>query len=392
MSRPILIINRGLPVPPVLGGAVATLIESYHSKTELDTHCLSVWHAAVGRSQAGYHHVNIDKEYNRLMSALNGKMPVGLEEPGRLRRFCYQSGISDVIAEIEPSLLVVHNGPEYILYLSKMHPEIPIVLVLHNSLRGLKGEVPSPPESLRAIVSVSSNLESQSVSGIPTFSALSQVIRNGIDVDFWNQPNSVRVRDLSSSLGIKDAPVVIFVGRVRQIKGPDILVKAMRLVRQEHPQARLLMIGTPTFLAQTESPYMTQVRESFDAKDTALGYVPNEELRDYLALADLVAVPSQFKDPLPTVVLEAMAANVPVVGSAIGGIPEMIETNKTGLLVEDHAAPAAWATAISEILGSPSKARAMAAAARRRVTSEFNAKSWVKKYDACFNSVIESVT
>jgi glycosyltransferase involved in cell wall biosynthesis len=88
-----------------------------------------------------------------------------------------------------------------------------------------------------------------------------------------------------------------------------------------------------------------------------------------LALADLAVLPTQA-DLLPTAVLEAMAAGTPVVASAVGGIPELIEHGQSGLLVPPGD-PAALVAACGELLGAPERAERLAARARAVIAERF---------------------
>jgi glycosyltransferase involved in cell wall biosynthesis len=103
--------------------------------------------------------------------------------------------------------------------------------------------------------------------------------------------------------------------------------------------------------------------------------------------AQLGIVPSVFPDPCPTVVLEAMAAGVAVVGSNVGGLPDLIADGSTGLLVPPSD-PAALRTALARFLDEPDLANRMGAAGRERVAA-FTATNVIRRIEAIYGRLAE---
>ena len=99
--------------------------------------------------------------------------------------------------------------------------------------------------------------------------------------------------------------------------------------------------------------------------------------------ATIVVIPSRFRDPFPLVALEASQMARPIVASRVGGIPESVLDQKTGLLVEKEDARA-FANAISSLLDNPEKARRMGQAARRYVLENFGFERYVDEYDMLY--------
>ena len=164
---------------------------------------------------------------------------------------------------------------------------------------------------------------------------------------------------------------LLFVGRFVEKKGLDCLVMAMRRLAESHPDICLEIAGS--------GPEETQLRGA--AADLPqirfLGWQTPEELSHRLATCSAMVVPSQEAangdcEGLPTVVLEAICAGVPVIATAHAGIPEIIRDGETGLIVPERDV-AALARAIKQHLAMGDAAMQMVVAAQKRVRADFDA-------------------
>jgi len=172
--------------------------------------------------------------------------------------------------------------------------------------------------------------------------------------------------------------VVLFVGaltRWHSYKGPDVLIKAFRMVKDEINESHLIVVGGGELLGGN----VALARDlGLQGQVTFAGSVSEELLPKYYASCDLLVLPSRDEsEGYGLVILEAMAAGKPVVGSRVGGIPDVIRDHETGLLVEPNDSPK-LAEAITTLLLDDKLRRSMGLAARRfaedhdweRVTSE----------------------
>lgn len=115
-----------------------------------------------------------------------------------------------------------------------------------------------------------------------------------------------------------------------------------------------------------------------------IGFVP--EAARYLKGLDCFVLPS-VKEGLPYALMEAMAAGVPITATQVGGIPDLIEEGRHGLLVPAKN-PRALAAAVTRMLASPEHAQAMAGRARERIETEFRIEDMVKKTSALYETLI----
>jgi glycosyltransferase involved in cell wall biosynthesis len=179
---------------------------------------------------------------------------------------------------------------------------------------------------------------------------------------------------LRRRLGIAPSTrLVLAFGRMVPKKGFEHLVDAMPSLLERQPAARLLLGGGGVLY------------DELRARADALGVGPAvvmpgriawTDVPSYLAAADVCVLPSVTDakgnvDGLPNVALEAMAAGKPLVATRVGGLPDVIEDGRNGLLVEPGA-PGALADAVGRLLASPDEARRLGAEARRRVEARLS--------------------
>jgi glycosyltransferase involved in cell wall biosynthesis len=161
--------------------------------------------------------------------------------------------------------------------------------------------------------------------------------------------------------GQPETASVLFVGALERVKGVDVLLDAWQLVRDGHPEVRLVIVGKGSMEEEVRR------RAAGNSDIEMVGSVPRETLRELIDAATLVVLPSR-SEGLGRVVLEASARSRPVVASRVGGIPELVEDGETGVLVQPEDA-AALAAAVLRILDDPAAATEMGERGRRRALS-----------------------
>lgn len=126
-----------------------------------------------------------------------------------------------------------------------------------------------------------------------------------------------------------DPDRLAFVGRLVSEKGIDTFIEAATT------------LGRPIALEVVgEGPLLDRLRATSPANVTFHGFLPPAAVRDVLVRSSALVVPSLWEEPLGLVVLEAMACGVPVIGTSVGGIPEMIRSGRNGILIEPDDVPA----------------------------------------------------
>ena len=204
------------------------------------------------------------------------------------------------------------------------------------------------------------------------------VIHNGFDLreadSYLHNRNSNKFDHLDAALPI-GAPNILCIARLNRSKRIDRLIRVMPRVLSSVPDARLAIAGT----GDEEGQLRQQIADS-PSKDSIslLGLVSPAEKFECYARCSLFALASD-SEGFGLVFLEANAFGKPVVGTAIGGVPEAVEHDKSGLLVEPED-DQALADAIIELLNNPGRARRMGEYGRHRVESEFTWCHSAKKF------------
>jgi glycosyltransferase involved in cell wall biosynthesis len=155
---------------------------------------------------------------------------------------------------------------------------------------------------------------------------------------------------------------VLYLGRLSPEKGVSVLLRAWK---QAPAEARLMIAGTGPELRELQA-----LSESLQLRNVAfLGHVPREQLPEVFAAARCIVVPSRSYEVSPYVIVEAGARGIPVIASRIGGIPELVQHERTGLFVPPDE-PAALAQAIRELIFDPARAEMLGEALRARTIAE----------------------
>jgi len=177
-----------------------------------------------------------------------------------------------------------------------------------------------------------------------------------------------------------NGPKVLAVGRLTEEKGMDVLLRALPQVVKRFPGVRVRIAGDGDLRDQLMA---LSRRLGLDECVAFLGF--RRDVPALMAQADLMVMPSRWEG-LPIALLEAVAAGLPVVASAVAGIPEVIADGETGWLVAPDD-PEALAAAISDALLDPCEARRRAQLAHARARADFSIEATVARVDRLYQEL-----
>ncbi|MBT2416449.1 glycogen synthase [Streptomyces sp. ISL-22] len=216
------------------------------------------------------------------------------------------------------------------------------------------------------------------------------VVHNGIDTTLYRPDHGT---DVLRRFGLDpDRPYVLFVGRITRQKGVPHLLRA---VRDIDPAAQVVLCAgapdTPEIDQEFRDLYqqLSRVREGVHWIPQML---PRPEVIQLLTHAAVFVCPSVY-EPLGIVNLEAMACGTPVVASRVGGIPEVVDDGRTGLLVplddDFEAFEAGLAWALDSVIGDPETARRMGEAGRERAVGEFGWDAVARRTAGLYGEILK---
>lgn len=213
-----------------------------------------------------------------------------------------------------------------------------------------------------------------------------KVIYNGVDAkrftpeadcsylyDEWNIP--------------KDATIIGMMGRVNSWKGQGDFLKAANILMEKYPELYTVFVGAAFEGEEWREKELAGTIEKSPYKDRIINKGYRTDSEGIYKLYDIFVLPSTNPDPLPTVVLEAMATGKPVVGYRHGGVCEMVKDGYNGLLAEVRN-PEDLANKIDSLLQNKKLRTSMGENSRKRLLENFSIESYVQNYSAEYDRLI----
>lgn len=204
------------------------------------------------------------------------------------------------------------------------------------------------------------------------------VIPNGIDADrFANAPPS----PLPGRHTGDHSPLILFVGRLEPQKDPELLIEAFRQLSTSYPRARLALAGAGSLKE-------TLHRQTRDLGDRVLWLGQRDDVPGLMRTATCLALPSRWEG-MPNVIMEAMAAGLPVVACAAEGVCELLREGKYGEVVRERS-PAALAAALQRVLDDEPAARRKAELSKQFVIKELATSKTVRSYQKLYFDLLKA--
>lgn len=188
-------------------------------------------------------------------------------------------------------------------------------------------------------------------------------------------------RGLKHHIAPNGEKILAHASNFREVKRPEDVVRIFALVRQQIA-AKLVLVGTGSQLETVQ-----RLVHQLDLQQDVLFVGKSMETDRYLASSDLFLLPSA-EESFGLAALEAMAYGVPVIASAIGGLPELVEHGETGFLATVGDVDTMTRYAL-QILQDPTLASQLGIAAQKRASTYFNAGTIVPQYEAFYRQVLE---
>lgn len=359
-------------------------IEALHNGHGIESQIVStrlapkpVWHDWVEQARAIQLFPMPHSELIRLLPALAAAAPRLAADPDarrilrqprawafvlmalRLARICKAQGLAH---------MHVHSCANFALIaaLCQRIADIPYSLVLHGPLGDYGPHQPFKWKNARFVFIITETLRAEVAKAMPDMMDKVRVVPMGVNIDLFTPPALPRPD--------RPDPFVWFCcARLNRVKGHDTLIQAAGLLRDRHPDLtfRIAIAGEDE---QGGTGYHRDLDRMIAEAGLAgtvdlLGSVTQDAVRAGLQSADGFVLASRH-EPLGVAYMEAMATELPVIGTDAGGVRELIDHGTDGLLVAPGDA-GALADAMARIMRDPDLRRSLGTAARRRIVRDF---------------------
>ena len=265
---------------------------------------------------------------------------------------------------------------------------LPIVTTLHGTDITLVGKDPSflpitrfGIEQSDAVTAISRYLKEATLETFCTGCGI-EVIYNFIDADYYQRRPNEAVKHAVAPRGEK---IIVHVSTFRPVKRiTDCIEILAKIVASNCGPVRLLMCGDGPERVDAET-----LAARLGVSDSVLfvGKQPQQQIRDYLTIADLLLLPS-LTESFGLAALEAMSCEVPVVATRVGGIPELVEEGGCGYLYEVGDIQGMSEAAVS-ILTDDAERQRLGARGREIAVSRFTSDMIIPRYEAIYSGVLE---
>ncbi|MCH7517767.1 MAG: glycosyltransferase family 4 protein [Candidatus Dadabacteria bacterium] len=202
-----------------------------------------------------------------------------------------------------------------------------------------------------------------------------RVIHNGVDIENYN-PDTVK-GELRAKYGIPETAIIVgSTGRIVPRKGYDLFIKSAKTVIDElgkgPKDVKFVIVGdTPYFFQDDHLSFLKNIVSQNGLDDYFIFTGYKKDVRTYLKDFDIFVIPSNYPDPFPRTVIEAMSFELPIIGfKAAGGIVESVDDGVTGIL-SDSGNTEDMGRAILKLIEDPKLRKSMGVAGRKRVVDNY---------------------
>lgn len=387
-----IVLCDSLPLPPVKGGAVETLLQSLVELNEKEPKVVFVLYSNYDElaEQQSHRYLHADYLYFK---------PVAVE---RLADFClkvirrlsrqYLKRLTPSLYEIKAAKafkkrginkVVLANCPYFSLSFSKTKG-FKIIQYLHNDYINIENIFAKTVlEHSNQVIAVSDFIKRR-INEVTPQGLKTDTCYNGLDLDNYFRPcTDDELEELRKKYSLKNSDkVIIYVGRLTDTKGIGALINAFEQLASSFPGWKLMIVGGVTFSSSEKDNFVEglyQKAKSIGHQVFFTGYVDYKDIYKYYQLSDLCVVPSLTNESFSLTSVEAQASGLPVIISDAGGIIETISP-KSGVIVNRGSQFVEnLCKAMSEIMTNEEKRNTMSAAARESA-NRFPAASMYERF------------
>ena len=341
--KKIAIITGGLlPLPAVKGGAIETLLQYYidyneeHKNFDLDVYSIfdeKACQEAKKYKFTKFYYITVSKILDKILfNFFRVINKLGHFDPNF--RYLYIKKICKLLKNKSYDLILIESDNHFVLPIKKVN-DSNIALYLHNDK--LNKNFRNSKKIFDACVSiqtVSKYIKNRVLTVDGALNSKVEFILNGIATENFKIKDRENVRrKLRLKYNINDNDFVfLFTGRIDFEKGVLELIKAFKKLQSKN--IKLVILGGSFYSANRKTRYVKMVEREIDSDCNIIitGYIPNNDIAKYHAMADCMIVPSQWDEPGSLVNLESFASGLPLISSDCGGTSQYTKNTKAILI------------------------------------------------------------
>jgi len=288
------------------------------------------------------------------------------------------------LKQIQPD--IVHGqGTEEYCSISAVLSGFPNVMTIHGNMRLIE-QVNKP--RLLSYEWLAARLEGWTVpraGGVVCITNYTREAVSDLARRAWVVPNAVDSSffELNPPPPPETTPIILCVGFVCTRKNQNAFIRALDPLA-EKAKFKLIFLGQASSGRNYDDEFLNLIGQRLWCAHS--GFAGREKLKEYFQNASMIILPS-LEDNCPMVVLEGMAAGVPVVASKVGGVPDLIEEGKTGIFCDPND-PESMRASVAKVLGDVLAAREMAARAKLRARERFYPKIVAERHIEIYRELL----
>jgi spore coat protein SA len=309
-----------------------------------------------------------------------------IERQGHLTYYRYdfntKTYIKNVVEQLQhdkPDIIQIENRPRFVKFIRQAIPNAKIILNLHSvtfiSPPYMKEQMLQYYLNKTNVIVVNSHFLRNYIIEKTNGNAQKIFVNHlGVNTDQfkpkWQLDSTATLEILKKELGVFNNKILLYVGRLVEIKGVHHILEAMPELIKADPSIRLIISGS----LSEHKEYSDHLRNlAANVMDHVIftSFIPNDKIHELFQLSDLLLVPSAQNEAFGLVNLEAMSTGTPVIATNSGGMPEIIDHGKTGFLIDRSNVREELTKHVLELLSNPEKIQQMGHESVLRVRNYF---------------------
>jgi spore coat protein SA len=392
-----IIAPNSYPIPPIRGGGIQTVISEVTPYfKEFKPYIFSNCEFGIDKLPSRETDGNI--EHRRICLSSWSELKTRIRYFTTKNYFPYVFEIIKQIKEIKPDIVHVMNRPWFLPILRKyLNINSKMILHHHNLYFSEmnEGKVRGYLNLFDAFAGISRyTVDKEIVSRFPFEAEKCFTIYNGINLNKFKLKwlNMEKRNEIRGKFNIaEDEIVLVFAGRLRKEKGAHTLLKAANKIISVNNKVKIMIVGSHFYMGSDKmTPYIESLGKlAAPIIDNVIftGFIPPSQMPDIYAASDILVVPSHT-EAFGLTYAEAGACGLPVIGTKVGGIPEVVDNGTTGFLMNDPENDEELAHQIKYFINNPDKMKVFGESGRKRVEKHFSAQASAAATEEMYKKVM----